>query len=110
MKPDVFDSIVIVGAGHAGVIAAESLRREGYQGRIVLIGGECHVPYERPPLSKQLLAADPTVDRTTLKPESFYAHAFEDHPSLVAVCRRKSELLVEPSGLREVARRQIRRC
>jgi 3-phenylpropionate/trans-cinnamate dioxygenase ferredoxin reductase subunit len=47
--------IIIVGAGHAGGRAALTLREEGYTGRLLLIGDEPHVPYERPPLSKGLL-------------------------------------------------------
>ncbi len=49
------ESHVIVGAGLAGVRAAETLREQGYGGRIVLIGDEPHQPYERPPLSKDFL-------------------------------------------------------
>jgi 3-phenylpropionate/trans-cinnamate dioxygenase ferredoxin reductase subunit len=54
-------SIVIVGAGQAGGWAAKTLRAEGYEGRIVLIGDEPHPPHERPPLSKAVLsgAAEP---------------------------------------------------
>ena len=54
---------VIVGAGQAGGWAAKTLRDEGFQGRIVLIGSEPHPPYERPPLSKALLTArsEPTL-------------------------------------------------
>lgn len=47
--------LIIVGAGHAGGRAALTLREEGYSGRVILIGDEPHVPYERPPLSKGLL-------------------------------------------------------
>ncbi|AZE88885.1 Ferredoxin reductase [Pseudomonas orientalis] len=47
--------LIIVGAGHAGGRAALTLREEGYSGRLILIGDEPHVPYERPPLSKGLL-------------------------------------------------------
>ncbi|MCS4250090.1 NAD(P)/FAD-dependent oxidoreductase [Pseudomonas sp. BIGb0164] len=47
--------LIIVGAGHAGGRAALTLREEGYTGRLILIGDEAHVPYERPPLSKGLL-------------------------------------------------------
>jgi 3-phenylpropionate/trans-cinnamate dioxygenase ferredoxin reductase subunit len=47
--------LIIVGAGHAGGHAALTLREEGYSGRVILIGDEPHVPYERPPLSKGLL-------------------------------------------------------
>jgi NADPH-dependent 2,4-dienoyl-CoA reductase/sulfur reductase-like enzyme len=48
---------VIVGAGHAGAAAAIELRQAGFAGRIVLVGEETHLPYERPPLSKDLLLA-----------------------------------------------------
>ncbi|KTC44850.1 pyridine nucleotide-disulfide oxidoreductase [Pseudomonas fluorescens ABAC62] len=52
--------LIIVGAGHAGGRAALTLREEGYTGRLILIGDEPHLPYERPPLSKGVLqgAAD----------------------------------------------------
>jgi NADPH-dependent 2,4-dienoyl-CoA reductase/sulfur reductase-like enzyme len=49
------ETLIIVGAGHAGGRAALTLREEGYAGRLVLIGDELHLPYERPPLSKGLL-------------------------------------------------------
>lgn len=47
--------LVIIGAGHAGGRAALTLRAEGYDGRLILLGDEPHAPYERPPLSKGLL-------------------------------------------------------
>jgi len=49
------DPLVIVGAGHAGGRAALTLREQGYDGRLLLIGDEPHAPYERPALSKGLL-------------------------------------------------------
>jgi len=49
------ETLIIVGAGHAGGRVALTLREEGYAGRLVLIGDELHLPYERPPLSKGLL-------------------------------------------------------
>ena len=48
--------IVVVGASLAGLRAAEALRREGHDGPLTLVGAEPHLPYDRPPLSKQLLA------------------------------------------------------
>ena len=48
--------VVIVGASAAGLTAAEALRRRGYDGKLTLIGDEPHPPYDRPPLSKQILA------------------------------------------------------
>ena len=57
-------SVVIVGASLAGLSAARALRRHGFDGTITLIGDELHRPYQRPPLSKQLLGG--TWDRTRL--------------------------------------------
>jgi 3-phenylpropionate/trans-cinnamate dioxygenase ferredoxin reductase subunit len=51
-------TIVIIGAGQAGGWAARTLREEGFEGRVVLIGDEAHPPYERPPLSKAVLAGE----------------------------------------------------
>jgi 3-phenylpropionate/trans-cinnamate dioxygenase ferredoxin reductase component len=51
-------TFVIVGAGMAGGKAAETLREEGFEGRVVLLGGEPERPYERPPLSKDYLRAE----------------------------------------------------
>jgi 3-phenylpropionate/trans-cinnamate dioxygenase ferredoxin reductase component len=64
--------IVIVGAGHAGGRAAEALRAAGHPGRITLVGSEKHPPYERPPLSKELLAGAIEHVKTYLNPETFY--------------------------------------
>lgn len=66
-------TMVIIGAGHAGGRAAEAMRIAGHKGNIVLIGEESHVPYERPPLSKELLSTDEAADKTFLHPRSFYA-------------------------------------
>jgi NADPH-dependent 2,4-dienoyl-CoA reductase/sulfur reductase-like enzyme len=52
------DTVVVVGASLAGLRATETLRREGYDGRLVVIGAEPHLPYDRPPLSKELLAGE----------------------------------------------------
>jgi NADPH-dependent 2,4-dienoyl-CoA reductase/sulfur reductase-like enzyme len=49
-------NIVVVGASLAGLRAVETLRREGYEDRLVVVGAEPHLPYDRPPLSKELLA------------------------------------------------------
>jgi NADPH-dependent 2,4-dienoyl-CoA reductase/sulfur reductase-like enzyme len=64
--------VVIVGAGHAGGRAAEALRAAGHTGRVTLVGTEKHPPYERPPLSKELLAGAIEHAKTYLNPGAFY--------------------------------------
>ncbi|GAA2606956.1 NAD(P)/FAD-dependent oxidoreductase [Paractinoplanes durhamensis] len=59
--------IVIVGASAAGLTAAETLRREGFGGTITLISEESDLPYDRPPLSKQVLASTWDADRLSLR-------------------------------------------
>lgn len=54
--------LVIVGASLAGLRAAETLRQHGFTGRLTVVGGETHPPYDRPPLSKQLLTSDTPVE------------------------------------------------
>jgi NADPH-dependent 2,4-dienoyl-CoA reductase/sulfur reductase-like enzyme len=60
-------SVVVVGASLAGLRATETLRREGYDGRLTLVGAEPHLPYDRPPLSKEMLAGDWEHDRIILR-------------------------------------------
>jgi 3-phenylpropionate/trans-cinnamate dioxygenase ferredoxin reductase subunit len=67
------DRIVIVGAGLAGAKAAESLRAEGFDGRIVLLGDEPHRPYERPPLSKGYLLGTDEFESIFVHPADWYA-------------------------------------
>ncbi|NUR09371.1 MAG: FAD-dependent oxidoreductase [Nocardioidaceae bacterium] len=59
--------IVVVGASAAGLAAVETLRREGYDGTLTLVGDEPLAPYDRPPLSKQLLAAEWEPERLALR-------------------------------------------
>lgn len=66
-------SIVIVGAGAAGNAAAETLRREGYNGPITVIDAEQDSPYDRPNLSKDYLAGNAPEEWIPLHPPSFYA-------------------------------------
>ncbi len=65
------ETFVIVGAGLAGAKAAEALREEGFDGRLILIGDEPERPYERPPLSKDYLRGE-TAEKPYVHPESFY--------------------------------------
>lgn len=65
-------NIAIVGAGLAGARTAETLRAEGYDGRIVLVGDEPFGPYERPALSKEFLAGARDEESLLLRPLSFW--------------------------------------
>jgi 3-phenylpropionate/trans-cinnamate dioxygenase ferredoxin reductase subunit len=67
------ESLVIVGAGLAGASAARSLREEGFDGRVVLVGAETHRPYIRPPLSKDYLAGSADRESIFVDPERWYA-------------------------------------
>lgn len=66
------ETIVIVGAGHAGGRAAQALRAAGFAGRVVLIGEEKYPPYERPPLSKELVVTDAGLEKVRLHDPSWY--------------------------------------
>ena len=65
-------TFVIVGASLAGAKAAEALRDEGFEGRIVLLGSEPHRPYERPPLTKGYLRGEDGTDKVFVHEEGFY--------------------------------------
>ncbi len=60
-------SVLIVGASVGGLTVAEALRREGYAGKLTLLGAEQHLPYDRPPLSKKVLAGAVPPERTQLR-------------------------------------------
>ncbi|MFM1778354.1 MAG: hypothetical protein RL741_972, partial [Actinomycetota bacterium] len=60
-------SVVIVGASMGGLRAAEALRNNGFEGQIMVIGAEIHAPYNRPPLSKEVLAKEVTHDAVAFK-------------------------------------------
>ena len=66
-------TFLIVGASLTGAKAAETLREEGFDGRVVLVGAEPHRPYERPPLSKDYLQDGAERDSVYVHPEGFYA-------------------------------------
>jgi NADPH-dependent 2,4-dienoyl-CoA reductase/sulfur reductase-like enzyme len=71
-------AVVIVGAGLAGWRLAEALRHEGFEGRVTIVGDEVHEPYDRPPLSKQVLVGKWDLARTTLvRDDSTVANSVE---------------------------------
>lgn len=65
--------VIVVGSGQGGFQVAASLRDEGYQGSITLIGDEPGLPYQRPPLSKGFLAGKTPAQQIELRPGGFYA-------------------------------------
>jgi 3-phenylpropionate/trans-cinnamate dioxygenase ferredoxin reductase subunit len=95
---------VIVGASVTGAKAAETLRSEGFDGRVVLLGAEPHRPYERPPLSKQLLRGESEVNDAFVHGDRFYAdndielrvgtRVTEMHPETNAVTLDTGESIV----------------
>ena len=66
------ERIVIIGAGHAGFNVVEALRRLEFDGEIILVGDEPHLPYQRPPLSKAFLTGDYDLDRLLIRPAEYY--------------------------------------
>src|ERR1700722_19911652 len=71
-------TMVIVGVGWAGAQAVDTLRREGFTGRLVLIGDESMLPSQRPPLSKKFLSGEMAAERLLFRHRGFYdEHAIE---------------------------------
>ena len=66
------DTFVIVGGGLAAAKAVEALREEGYDGRLLVLAGEAHLPYERPPLSKGYLLGNDEVETAIVHPAEWY--------------------------------------
>jgi 3-phenylpropionate/trans-cinnamate dioxygenase ferredoxin reductase component len=65
-------TILIIGGGQAGAQAIDTLRREGFNGRLVLVGDEPELPYQRPPLSKKYLSGEMAADRLVFRHRAFY--------------------------------------
>jgi NADPH-dependent 2,4-dienoyl-CoA reductase/sulfur reductase-like enzyme len=68
------DAVVIVGGGLAGQRCAETLRRQGYEAPIQIVCSERHPPYDRPPLSKQILSGEHALDSLAFRPQDWYEH------------------------------------
>jgi 3-phenylpropionate/trans-cinnamate dioxygenase ferredoxin reductase subunit len=69
----VTDTAVIVGAGHCASELSTNLRENGWKGRIVLIGDELQLPYQRPPLSKDFMSEEDSASPLPLRAESFFS-------------------------------------
>lgn len=94
-------TIVVLGAGMAGGTAAATLRSLGFEGRVILVGDEPELPYERPPLSKEFLRGDRTLDQFLVRPAEFWdQHNVERHLGTSAVrVDPASRLVVLDNGL-----------
>ena len=66
-------TVLVVGADLAGARAAETLRVEGYDGRLIVVGDEASAPYERPALSKEYLAGTKSEQQLQLRPPKFWS-------------------------------------
>lgn len=66
------ENIVIIGGGLAGAKTAEALRSHGFTGTVTLVAAENHLPYERPPLSKDYLTGNASLDDATVHPADWY--------------------------------------
>ena len=66
------DTIVVAGGGHAAAQVVDSLRRDGFTGRLVMACGEPLIPYQRPPLSKKFLAGELDIERLPIRHAAFY--------------------------------------
>jgi 3-phenylpropionate/trans-cinnamate dioxygenase ferredoxin reductase subunit len=89
-------TILIIGGGQAGAQAIDTLRREGFDGRLVLVSDEPQLPYQRPPLSKKFLCGEMAADRLLFRHQSFY----DEH-------RVELKLGVRATGLDPAARRVV---
>lgn len=87
--------IVVAGAGQAGTEAAIALRRTGFEGQVILVGQEPHLPYQRPPLSKSFLKGQ--TDNVILRPEIFFEQqeiALRRGATITAIERDRKRILV----------------
>lgn len=92
--------IVVIGAGQAAGQAAASLRQEGYEGKVTILGDEAQAPYQRPPLSKAYLSGEIGMDRVLVRPEKFYPDKDIDLKTntRVAAIDRENKTVTTESG------------
>ncbi len=89
------ETFVVIGAGQAGGRAVEAMRQAGFAGRIDLVGAEPHLPYERPPLSKELLAADAGELQSMFDESWFEERNIELHLGVAATAIDRDAKLVQ---------------
>ncbi|HET7689421.1 MAG TPA: FAD-dependent oxidoreductase [Nocardioidaceae bacterium] len=93
-------TVVVVGAGIAGVSAAASMRASGYDGRLLLVGDETHLPYRRTAVSKEILRGDKDADGIRIKPEQWYADQQVELVTGTAVVGLEPDAVVTDAGER----------
>lgn len=92
------EAIVVVGAGQAGFYAVQTLREKGFEGTLTLIGTENHPPYERPPLSKAVLAGSEDIKSTYFTTEDRLADigvTFVKGHTVSAIAREDHEVVLD---------------
>ena len=97
------DRIVVVGASLTGLRAVEALRREGFGGHLTLVGAEPHLPYDRPPLSKELLTGEWDHDRVVLRKQPYDELEAIAFVGLIRGCRRYDPTRINPGTGRPYA-------
>src|SRR5215207_10449941 len=98
------ETFIIVGASLAGGGAAATLRQEGFDGRVILIGAESQPPYERPPLSKDYLRGESSFEQALVQPPDFYGeNSIETRYGVRATRVDVAEKVVELDGGERVA-------
>ena len=96
------ERIAIVGASLAGLRCAESLRREGFTGALTIVGAEEHLPYDRPPLSKEFLTAEFEAERLALR-----AAPYEDLKADLILGQRAQSLNLEARSITLASGKEI---
>ena len=96
-------TIVVIGGGQAAGWIVKTLRKEGFDGRLVMIADEIHLPYERPPLSKAVLAGEADIETVRLvKPDDFAALNIEAWQPDTATSIDREQRIVRTQSGREV--------
>ncbi len=104
------EKTIIIGAGQAGAQVAVSLRQGGYEGELLLVGKESHLPYQRPPLSKQILKKEWAAERCQLRHLEFYQQhdiEFLLGCSALSLCTDENRVTLDNGKQREFSKLAI---
>ena len=104
---------IIIGGGQAGGWAAATMRKQGFEGDIVLFAGENYPPYERPPLSKSALLGETKIEGTYLRDNSFYEEAnieLRINTRVTAIDYRKKIINIEDGEQLDFTRLLLATC